>query len=189
MGKTIMVISVAILVLALGGCRDDENKRLAEMAERNLERQAQQEIRNTELQHQVAEGTKLLVEADAAARGTIVEIHRDVQAERQTIGAQRDRLEDERRQIAATRIRDPIIAESIKAIGLLAACLVPLLIALQILRRSDTTAESEAVAEFLLSDMVADRPTIVRIIDATPKESHGDTTGRITHHRDADLDT
>ena len=87
------------------------------------------------------------------------------------LGAQRDRLEDERRQIAATRNREPIIAESIKAIGLLIACLVPLLIALQILRRSDTPDESAAVAELLLSDMVADRPTIVRIVDATPKES------------------
>lgn len=73
------------------------------------------------------------MEADAAARETIAEIHRDVQEERQALGAQRDRMEDEHRQIAATRNRDPIIAESIKAIGLLAACLVPLLIALQIL--------------------------------------------------------
>lgn len=187
MGKTSVVLAVAILVLAVSGCRDDENKRLADMAERNLERQAQQEIRNTELQQQVAEGTKRLVEADAAARETITEIHRDVQAERQTLGAQRDRLEDERRQIAATRNRDPIIAESIKAIGLLVACLVPLLIALQILRRSDTPDESAAVAELLLSDMVADRPTIVRIVDAKLEESSGDAAGRITDRRDSDL--
>lgn len=187
MGKTSVVIAVAILVLVAIGCRDDENKRLAEMAERNLERQTQQQIRNTELQHQVAEGTKRLVEADAAARETIAEIHRDVQAERQILGAQRDRLEDERRQIAASRIREPILAESIKAIGLLIACLVPLLIALQILRRSETPDESAAVAELLLSDMVADRPTLVRIVDARPERSSGDAAGRITDGRDSDL--
>ena len=189
MGKTSMVIAVTTLVLAASGCRDDENKRLAEMAERNLERQSQQEIRNTELQHQVAEGTKRLVEADAAAHETFAEIHRDVQAERQSLGAQRDRLEDERRQIAASRNREPVIAESIKAIGLLIACLVPLLIALQILRRSDTPDESAAVAELLLSDMVADRPTFVRMIDAPPKNSFGSAAGRITDRRDAGIET
>ena len=189
MKKTNMVIVAAILVLAASGCRDDENKRLAEMAERNLERQAQQEVRNTELQHQVAEGTMRLVEADAAARETIAEIHRDVQAERQTLGAQRDRLEDERRQIAATRNRDPIIAESIKATGLLAAYLFPLLIAWQILRRSDAPDESAAVAELLLSDMVADRPQFVRIVDATSEESSRDAAGRIADHRDANSNT
>lgn len=185
MGRTSMALLAAILVLNASGCRDNENKRLAEMAERNLERQAQQETRNTELQHQVAEGTKRLVEADASARETIVDIHRDVQAERQGLGAQRDRMEDERRQIAETRNRESIIAESIKAIGLLIACLVPLLIALQILRRSDTPDESAAVAELLLSDMVADRPTIVRIIDALPND-FGDGASRITDRRDAD---
>ena len=186
MGKTSMVIAVASLILAASGCRDDENRRLAEMAERNLERQAQQERRNTELQHQVAEGTKRLVQADAAARETIAEFHRDVQAERQALGEQRDRLEDERRQIATARNREPIIAESIKAIGLLLACMVPLLIALQILRRGDTPDESAAVAEILLSDVVADRPAIVRLADATPKESPGDARGRITDRRNSD---
>lgn len=189
MGRTNLVILVAMLVLAAVGCRDDENKRLAEMAERSLERQAEQEIRNTELQHQVAEGTKRLVESDAAARETISELHRDIQKERQALGTQRDRLEDERRQIAATRNREPIIAESIKAFGLLAACLVPLLIALQILRRTEVPDESGAIAELLLSDMIADRPTIVRIVDATPGKSSEDAAGRITDRRDADSHT
>ncbi|EMI44894.1 hypothetical protein [Rhodopirellula sp. SWK7] len=186
MGKTSMVIAVAILVLAASGCRDDENKRLAEMAERNLERQAQQERRNTELQRQVADGTRRLVEADADARQNITEMQRNVQAERQILGEQRDRLEDERRQIAAARNRDPIIAESIKAIGLLIACSVPLLITLQILRRGDTPDESAVVAELLLSDMVADHPTIVRLVDATPEKSSADAVDRLTDRRDSD---
>lgn len=187
MGKISMVVAMAILVLAASGCRDDENKRIAEMAERNLERQAQQEIRNTELQQQVAEGTKRLVEADAAARETIADIHRDVQAERQTLGAQRDRLEDERRQIAGSRNRESVIAESIKVVGWIVACLVPLLIAIQILRRSDTADESAAVAELLLNDMVTDRPKIVRLVDATPRKSLGENAARITDLRDSDL--
>ncbi|QDV55345.1 hypothetical protein [Rosistilla oblonga] len=186
MGKASMFIIVAILALGAIGCRNDENKRLAEMAERNIERQAQQEVRNTALQHQVAEGTKRLVEADAAARKTIAEIHRDVQTERQTLGAQRDQLENERRQIAAARNRAPIVAEAITAIGLLAACLVPLLIALQILRRSDSPDESGTVAELLLNDIVAEQPAIVRIVDAGPKESPSEVAGRIADHRHVD---
>ena len=92
--KTVLV--VAIVTLAAGGCRDDENRRLAEMAERNLERQAQQEIRNTELQRQIAEGTQRLVESDAAAREDIIGLHRAVQSERSELGRQRDLLEYDR---------------------------------------------------------------------------------------------
>jgi len=37
---------------------EDQNNRLAEMAERHLERQAEQTRRVTELQHEIAEGSQ-----------------------------------------------------------------------------------------------------------------------------------
>jgi fructose-specific phosphotransferase system component IIB len=103
---------VAVVVLAIAGCGSDENRRLAQMAERTLERQAAQEARNAELHREVAEGTKRLVEADALARKEIVELHRDVQVERTEFGKQRDQLEADRRDIAAARNRDPIVTRS-----------------------------------------------------------------------------
>ena len=165
MPKPLVVLVVAALVLAVTGCKDDENKRLAEQAERNLERQAAQELRNAELHREVAEGTKRLVEADALARQEIVKLHRDVQSERTVIGKQRDQLESDRREFAAANKRAPIIAESIKAVGLLFACVIPLLIALQILRLSESTGGDTAAAELLIDDLVSSDPTLISVRD------------------------
>ena len=166
--KTVLV--VAIVTLAAGGCRDDENRRLAEMAERSLERQAQQEIRNTELQRHIAEGTKRLVESDAAAREDMIGPHRDVQLERSELGRQRDLLEHDRRDVANSRNRAPVIAEAIKAVGLMFACAVPLLIAWQVLRRSDQADENMAIAELLLAEINSPTPKLFTIHDRTDRD-------------------
>ncbi len=188
MQKIKTVLMLTIVVLAIAGCRDDENKRLAEMAERTLERQAEQEARNTELQRQVAEGTRELVESDAAAREAIVDLHRDLQAEWAFIGEQRDLLETERREIASARNREPIIAEAIKGTGLLVACLVPLLIALKILHRSNHTEDTAAMAELLLNDRVADKPTLKRLVGSTPQRSSDPPIRRLSVNRRGDHD-
>lgn len=183
--ETIKKVAVtALVVLAAGGCTNDENIRLAEMAERNLERQDAQDARNTELQREVAEGTRRLVEADAAAREGIVELHRDVQAERSELGRQRDQLETERREIASDRIHTPIIAEAIKAFGLLLACMVPLLIALQVLRRADDSADNAAIAELLLSDLSDEKPNLIRLVQPTASADGDAIVRRLGDHSD-----
>jgi hypothetical protein len=187
MQKTKTIVAVAVATLVIAGCGNDESERLAEMAERNLERQAAQQARNAELQSHVAEGTKRLVESDSAARKTIVQLHRDVQSERFALGQQRDSLEAERREIAATRNRDPIISESIKAVGLVVACLVPLLIAFQILRRSDEPDENAAVTELLLSDLTSASPRILHIHDQSATDARH-VTPRLTNNTAKDIE-
>ena len=120
---------VVMLMLTAIGCDEEENKRLAEMAERHRERQAEQSRQVTELQREVAEGSRRLVEADAQARQEMVTLQREVQAERTEVGRQRDLLEGDRRDLAAKRRLDPIIAAAITNIGLLLACLLPRAIA------------------------------------------------------------
>jgi len=112
---------VATLMLTAIGCDENENKRLAEMAERNVERQSEQNRRMSELQREVAEGSRRLVEADARAREEMVALQREVQAERSEVGSQRDALEHERRGLAAKWRLDPIIASAITNVGLLVA--------------------------------------------------------------------
>lgn len=165
---TVMVVTVVALVIV--GCRDDENKRLADQAERNLERQAAQELRNAELHREVAEGTKRLVESDAAARERMVGLHRDVQEELSEIGRQRDLLEIDRREIANTRHRDPLIAEAIKGVGLMFACAVPLLIAWQVLRRSDDGDANAAIAELLLDEISSPAPKLITMRDQADRD-------------------
>ena len=156
---TLMPI-ILILIVMMIGCDRDENRRLAEMAERQLQRQAEQNRQNAELQQQVAEGSRQLVEADARAREGMVTLHRDVQAERSEIGRQRDRLEVERRDLAMQRKLNPIIAAAITNTGLLLACLLPLVLCWYLLHRPIEPADNQAMAELLLEDLVAERPLL-----------------------------
>lgn len=63
------------------GCDEEENNCLPEMIERHLERQAEQTRQVTNLQREVAEGSRRPVEADAQARQEMVALQREVQAE------------------------------------------------------------------------------------------------------------
>ncbi len=159
--KLIHMPIVAALMLTAIGCDEDENKRLAEMAERHLERQAEQSRQVTELQREVAEGSRRLVEADAQARQEMVTLQREVQAERNEVGRQRDVLEGERRELAAKRRLDPIVAAAITNVGLLLACLLPLVLCWYLLTCRVEPADDQAVAEVLLEDLVADRPLLL----------------------------
>jgi hypothetical protein len=67
------------------------------------------------------------------------------------------------------------VSESIKAVGLILACIVPLLIALQILRRSDEPDEHAAMAEILLNDLTSETPQLFRIPDRSVVDTASDT--------------
>lgn len=151
----------ALLILTASGCSSDENRRLADLAERQLERQHEQNQRVAEMQNEVAEGSRQLVEADAQARKEMITLQRDVQSERATVGQQRDSLEQDRREFAAQRNRDPIIAESIRQIGLIAACLLPLLICWWLLRQPVEPADDQAISELLISELTATQPLLL----------------------------
>ena len=162
----ILFIPIAVmLILTVIGCSDNENTRLAEMAERNLDRQAEQNRQMSDLHQEVAEGSRRLVEADAQARKEMVTLQREAQAERSEIGRQRDTLEHERRDLAAQRRLDPIIAAAIMNIGLLLACLLPLILCWQLLSRRPDPANDSAIVEVLLEDLVTDKPLLLPQIE------------------------
>ena len=159
--KIMFIPIAAMLILTAIGCNENENTRLAEMAERHLDRQAEQNRQMVELQHEVAEGSRRLVEADAKAREEMVALQHEMQTERVEIGRQRDLLEDERRDLATKRHLNPIIAAAITNIGLLLACLLPIVLCWYLLHRRVEPAEDQAVAEVLLEDLVANRPLLL----------------------------
>ncbi|REJ92498.1 MAG: hypothetical protein DWQ35_12095 [Planctomycetota bacterium] len=152
--KLLFIPVIAMLIATAMGCEEDQNKRLVEMAERHLKNQAEQSRRMADLQKEVAEGTRRLVEADAQSRKEMVALQREV-------GQQRDALEEKRRETAAKRRMDPIIATAITQFGLLLACLLPLALCWHLLRRPVEPADDTAVAELLLEDLVTDRPLLL----------------------------
>ena len=104
-----------------------------------------------------------LVDRDAQCRQELTELQRDsqssVQAERQSVDRQREDLANERRQIADERHRAPLVAAAISQVGLVLACLLPLVLCgylLYVLRHSGD--DDAAVTEMLIEELVADRP-------------------------------
>jgi hypothetical protein len=177
--RTLLVpIPVAAILLLMSGCDEEENRRLAEMAERQLQRQAEQSRQMNELHQEVAAGSRRLVEADAKARGEMVVLQREMQVERTEIGRQRDVLEDERRQLATQRQRDPLIAAAITQTGILLVCALPLFVAIGLLFRRVEPADDQAVAEVLLQDLVAEQPLIR--LTTTPALAQPSQTPRLT---------
>lgn len=155
------VMLVALLTLAIVGCTNSD-ERLVEMAREHAARQAESQRQMTDLQKQVAEGSRQLVESDAKARENLTTLQYDLRTDQAEIGHQRDQLENDRREIATQRHRDPIVAAVLMDIGIALACLLPLALGIYVLRSACRADESDsAVAELLVQELVAAEPRIL----------------------------
>jgi hypothetical protein len=147
-----------VALIAIGCSSGDE--RLVELSRQSTDRQAEQNRLVETNNRQVLDATDKLVEADAKSRTENIELHRQIEAERSGINQQRDVLEQERRQIAEERNRDPIVAESILSAGGLIAAILPLLVCLALLRELFHKSDQEALADVLIEDLVSRQPLL-----------------------------
>jgi len=175
--KHLAVAGLALGLLMLCGTTscdpppDERDPRLAEFARQSVEQQARQ---NEALSRQseavvaqsgkLAEAARQLVDEDARARREMVAAHQQLQdqlgQQRAAVDAQRDRLEQERQQIARQRHRDPLIAAAVQSFGGILACLLPLLVCLYLLHRlTASDGPDHALGELLIEELTADRPT------------------------------
>lgn len=168
-----MIVAVlAVASMGAGGCEGDD-PRLAEYAKNSVDQQtrqneqiARQNQEVTQQNRQVAEGARKLVEADARARQELVTVQQTLQtglqAERSTLDQQRQDLEQDRKDIARDRYWQPLIAEAISGVGVLAACLAPLLLCLYVLRNMHTDQSDEtALNELLVTELAAEAPRLL----------------------------
>lgn len=151
-----------LLTLLLAGCGSNDD-RLVNMAQEHEKRQAEQSQQMARMQHEVAEGARKLVEEDAKAREALTTMQDKLRSDAAVIGQQRDALEADRREIAAQRNRDPVIAATIMQVGLYVACLLPLVLAgyLVYAMRYTASQDDAIVAEFLVTDIVAEHPLLL----------------------------
>ncbi|MCH9653127.1 MAG: hypothetical protein K0U86_05915 [Planctomycetes bacterium] len=161
MEKQTLRITLTLILLTGASCSSDENSRVAELATQQLERQSDQNRRMAELQQEVASGSRKLVEADARARQEMVVLQREIQAGQNKIGHQRDQLEAERREIADSRNRDPIIAAAITRVAMVGVSLLPLLICWLLLQQKVEPVGENEIAELLLDDLVSSEPRLM----------------------------
>jgi len=156
----LLVILIPTIVLA-SGCRSND-ARIAEMAQRQADREAEHVRQMAHLQGQAAEGSRRLVEADAEARKELTELQRDLRSDQSTVGQQRDALEAERRQIAADRRWDSTVGPAITGAAVLLACLLPLILCVMLLRGLRNPEEAhEALSAILVEELVAERPRLL----------------------------
>ncbi len=171
----VMTSAVRLMLLTAAGCSkpDMRDQRLAEFAKQSMEQQAKQNDRIAEQSKAVveesqrlAEATKELVAHDAQARQELIaaqeKLTTQLDQQRATIDAGRDQLEQDRREIAEQRFRDPILAAAVQNVGLIIACSLPLIVCVFVIRRmSSSEPDDAAVAELLVHELTSDRPHLL----------------------------
>ena len=165
-----------LVLLAAIGCSkspDYRDQRLAEMAQQTVAEQVKQNDRMADQSeavvkesHGLALAAKELVEKDAEARRELIaaqqELTTQLNDQQSTIDIGREQLENDRREIAEQRHRDPIIAAAISNFGLVLACLTPLCVAGWIIHRMQSQEpDQSAVAELLTLELISDRPRLL----------------------------
>jgi len=151
--RHVAIIAVGMLLIAGAGCGSSPDERIAQAA-------------------------KQLVERDAEARRELIAAHSklasELSSQRAMIQAGQQQLEQERREFAQQRHRDPIIAAAIVNVGLLIACLLPLIIALYLIGKMQTQEpDHAAVAELLTTELTSENPRLL----PEPQRRHQ----RLTH--------
>ena len=165
---------LALLMLGVvGGCGRSPDERLADFAQQTMTEQRKQNDRMAdqsqavvEESHQLAETAKALVEHDAEARRELIAAQQDLTSQlngqQSAIHTGHQQLEQDRREIADQRHRDPIIAAVIQDFGLFIACLLPLVVAVFVIRQMQSQEpDHAAVAELLVLELTADEPRLL----------------------------
>jgi hypothetical protein len=136
-------IVLCLLVCLARGC-GSEDERLVRATQEADARQAEQ---NREVARLVADQQS---------------IQKGIANEHERLDEQRSALDDERREIAAARFRDPIIANALIGAVVLAVCALPLVLALLALRRAHSDeSDDAALGELLVQELVADEPLLL----------------------------
>ena len=124
------VASAAVVACGIAGCDEPPPDRTAvRLAERVTHDQAEQNKRLADATKSLAQGSQQLVAAEAKARQEVIALQRDLRQDQADIGRQRDSLEAERRRIATQRLTDSTWSATLLAVGILLACLAPLVLA------------------------------------------------------------
>ena len=136
--------TLGLLLVVSTGCKEDERAQV------------------NRSQAQVAEASRQLVEADAKARTETIALQRELQQGQDDLGRQRDQLENDRRQYADQRSRDPIVANTILDVGTIFACLLPLALCIfLVLGLRDKSQTDSDLADVLVQEIVSDDPLLL----------------------------
>ena len=171
--RSVAMVAAVLLLATIGGCGSSPDERLADFAQQTISEQVRQNDRMADQSqavvaesHQLAKAAKELVARDAEARRELIaaqqEMTSQLNEQQSAIQTGHQQLEQDRREIAEQRHRDPIIAAVIQDFGLTLACLLPLVVAVfVILQMQSQEPDHAAVAELLVLELTADEPRLL----------------------------
>lgn len=171
--RSITTLMTVLIPATIVGCSRAPDERLAEFAQQTMTEQGRQNQRMADQSeavvaesHQLAEAAKELVERDAEARRELIaaqtELTTQLNGQQSAIYTGHEQLEQDRREIAAQRHRDPILAAVIQNFGLMIACLLPLLVAVLVIRQMQSQEpDHAAVAELLTLELTSENPLLL----------------------------
>jgi len=156
-------------LLLITGCADSRDERFRQLAQQALHEQSEQNKRLAEQSKQIVDASLRLVEGDAEARRDLLaaqkQLSSELHSERAGIDRQREEMEQERRNIAGQRHRDPVIAQAINAFGLTLACLLPLLLAAYVIRAVNQDGDDSAeLGKLLVMEITAEQPLLLPVL-------------------------
>ena len=156
MPQILPYLLLLLLLMNASSCSSSD-PRITKMASE----QARQNEALAKQHEQIVVATQTLIEADKQARDDFASLTEKLQAEQAVVNQGRDALEADRRQIAAQRNRDPIVASAILNLGLLIACLLPFAVCIYALRMISSGAEDPLVLNGLLvEELLAEQPLL-----------------------------
>jgi len=149
---SLLALVIFSAVIGCGPAPDYRDQRLAEFAKQSTAQQSQQNNRLADL-----------VEQNAKSRQDFLEAHENlttqINAQQSALDTARSQLEQDRKEIASQRHRDPIIAAAIQGVGVFFACLLPLAVAVFVIRQMQGQGPDEsAVADLLITELTAEKP-------------------------------
>ncbi len=155
---TILLITFLPMIAACSSPDD----RLARLAERSAQQQAEQNQTIADVTNTANENHRRVVEAVEKSRQSVADLEREVRQ-------QHDRLDQERRSLADERHRESLLAPVLHSIGLLLVAALPLVIAIYLLHGLRGRNDDEAVSEVMLRELLANE-TPFRIGQADPTQ-------------------
>ncbi len=163
-----VTIALAALI-SVAGC-NQQDRLVRQMASEAMAEQGEQNRAMAALNRDVAVATRRIAEEQAKARQSYVDAQEQLQKQRMELDHRLDGLDEERRQIARERHRDPIIAAAIFQLGLIAACLSPLVLCWALLNGDRSDSSETELNELLVEDLVAEHPRLLPRPEKQPKE-------------------
>ncbi len=154
----LIALAITLPLILIAGCSSSDSQ-LAYFAERSADRQAEQNKRMADVTQAASQDHRRIVEAVETSRQEVVSLEHEVRE-------QHDRLDEERRGLAAQRNRELMLVPVLETIGMLLVAALPLVVCIYLLRGLQTP-EDEA-SETLLRELV-ERPGLLTSGEPRPR--------------------